>query len=91
VILRIKGMPLSEVMATFGLGLAIMELFRYFDFVGFRYTLPIFFDGSFSIGDVYIDYQRLIIGLIAVALTIGPLPLYQPHPHGAGFQGHCPG
>ncbi len=71
VILRIKGMPLSEVMATFGLGLAIMELFRYFDFVGFRYTLPVFLDGSFSIGDVYIDYQRVIIGLIAVALTAG--------------------
>ena len=78
VILRIKGMPLSEVMATFGLGLAIMELFRYFDFVGFRYTLPIFFDGSFSVGDVYIDYQRLIIGLIAVALTIG-LYLFTNH------------
>lgn len=69
VILRIKGMPLSEVMATFGLGLAIMELFRYFDFVGFRYTLPVFLDGSLSIGDVYIDYQRIIIGLIAVGLT----------------------
>ena len=33
VILRIKGLSLSEVMATFGLGLAIMELFRYLDFV----------------------------------------------------------
>ena len=71
VILRIKGMPLSEVMATFGLGLAIMELFRYFNFVGFRYTLPIFFEGSLSIGDVYIDYQRIVIGLMAVALTAG--------------------
>ena len=70
IIIRIKGMPLSEVMATFGLGLAIMELFRYFNFVGFKYTLPVFFDGSFSIGDVYIDYQRLIIGLIAVGLTL---------------------
>jgi len=70
VIVRIKGMPLSEVMATFGLGLAIMELFRYFDFVGFRYTLPVFIEGSFSIGDVYIDYQRVIIGLIAVGLTL---------------------
>jgi len=70
VILRIKGMPLSEVMATFGLGLAIMELFRYFDFVGFQYTLPVFIDGSFAIGDVYIDYQRMIIGLIAVGLTV---------------------
>ena len=70
VILRIKGMPLSEVMATFGLGMAIMELFRYFDFVGFQYTLPVFIDGSFSIGDVYIDYQRVIIGFIAVGLTV---------------------
>ena len=69
VILRVKGLALSEVMATFGLGLAIMELFRYFDFVGFRYTLPVFFDGSLSIGEVYIDYQRLIIALIAVGLT----------------------
>jgi branched-chain amino acid transport system permease protein len=71
VIMRIKGMPLSEVMATFGLGLAIMELFRYFNFVGFRYTIPVFFDGSFSLGEVYIDYQRMMIGLIAVGLTLG--------------------
>ena len=56
-------------MATFGLGLAIMELFRYFDFVGFRYTLPVFFDGSVSVGDVFVDYQRLIIALSAVGLT----------------------
>lgn len=69
VILRVKGIALSEVMATFGLGLAIMELFRYFDFVGFRYTLPTFLDGSLAIGEVFIDYQRLIIALIAVALT----------------------
>lgn len=70
IIIRIKGIALSEVMATFGLGLAIMELFRYFDFVGFRYTLPVFFDKSLSIGGVYVDYQRLIIVLIAVALTV---------------------
>ncbi len=70
IILRVKGLSLSEVMATFGLGLAIMELFRYFDFVGFKYTLPVFFDGSVAIGDVYVDYQRLIIALIAVGLTL---------------------
>ena len=69
VILRVKGIALSEVMATFGLGLSIMELFRYFDFVGFRYTLPVFFDGSLSMGQVFIDYQRLIIALIAICLT----------------------
>ncbi len=70
IILRVKGLALSEVMATFGLGLAIMELFRYFDFVGFRYTLPVFVDGSLVVGPVYIDYQRLIIAAMAVALTL---------------------
>jgi branched-chain amino acid transport system permease protein len=70
VVLRVKGLALSEVMATFGLGLAIMELFRYFDFVGFRYTLPVFIDGSVGLGPVYIDLQRVIIAGIAVALTV---------------------
>ena len=70
VILRVKGLPLSEVMATFGLGLAIMELFRYFDFVGFKYTLPVFFDGSIGFAEVYVDYQRIFIALIAVGLTL---------------------
>ncbi|MFO7785151.1 MAG: branched-chain amino acid ABC transporter permease [Desulfatiglandales bacterium] len=70
VIIRVKGMPLSEVMATFGLGLAIMELFRYFNFVGFRYSLPVFIDGSVSLGMVYIDIQRLFVAGIAVGLTI---------------------
>ena len=70
VIMRVKGLALSEVIATFGLGLAIMELFRYFNFVGFKYNLPVFFDGSLGIGDVYVDYQRVFIALIAVALTL---------------------
>jgi branched-chain amino acid transport system permease protein len=69
IIMRVKGMALSEVMATFGLGLAVMELFRYFGFVGFRYTLPVFSDGSLEIGEVVVDHQRLIIAVIAVGLT----------------------
>ena len=69
VIIRVKGLALSEVMATFGLGLAIMELFRYFDFVGFRYSLPAFIDSSVSLGIVYLDVQRLFVAVIAVGLT----------------------
>jgi len=57
-------------MATFGLGLAIMELFRYFDFVGVKYSLPVFIDGSISIGGHFIDYQRLLVGFAAVFLTV---------------------
>jgi len=70
VILRVRGLELSEVMATFGLGLVIMELFRYFNFVGFKYSLPVFIDGSISIGGHYIDYQRIIVGAAAIVFTI---------------------
>ena len=36
VLLRVRGQALSEVIATFGIGLSILELFRYLGFVGFR-------------------------------------------------------
>ena len=44
VLLRVRGQALSEVIATFGIGLSVLELFRYLGFVGFEYTLPVFFD-----------------------------------------------
>jgi branched-chain amino acid transport system permease protein len=71
VLLRLRGMVISEVIATFGVGLAILELFRYLGFTGFEYTLPVFTDGSVLIGDTYVDHQRLWIVGIGIALAIG--------------------
>ena len=71
VLLRVRGMVISEVIATFGVGLAILELFRYLGFTGFEYTLPVFTDGSVMIGDTYIDHQRLWIVGIGISLAIG--------------------
>ncbi|MCF8039258.1 MAG: branched-chain amino acid ABC transporter permease, partial [Desulfohalobiaceae bacterium] len=71
VLLRVRGQPLSEVIATFGIGLSILELFRYLGFVGFEYTLPVFIDGSLFIAGTYIDLQRVIIvgvGLLLILL-----------------------
>jgi len=87
VIIRIKGQTLSEVIATFGIGLAVLELFRYFGFVGFEYTLPVFIDQSFMIGDAYVDAQRLLIVAFAVALII-VLWLFTHYTHlGLAFRG----
>ncbi|MBI5589212.1 MAG: branched-chain amino acid ABC transporter permease [Deltaproteobacteria bacterium] len=87
VIIRIKGQTLSEVIATFGIGLAVLELFRYFGFVGFEYTLPVFVDQSFMIGDAYVDAQRLLIVAFAVALII-VLWLFTHYTHlGLAFRG----
>ena len=67
VLLRVRGQALSEVIATFGIGLAILEIFRYLGFVGFEYTLPVFIDDSIIIAGVYIDMQRLLIVIIGTA------------------------
>jgi branched-chain amino acid transport system permease protein len=71
VLLRVRGMEVSEVIVTFGSGLAILELFRYLGFTGFEYTLPVFTDGSIMIGNVYVDHQRLWIVGIGVVLAVG--------------------
>jgi len=69
VLLRIRGLVLSEVIATFGIGLALLELFKYLGFIGFEYSLPVFVDTSIEIGDVTIDMQRIIIVLIGIAMA----------------------
>ncbi len=61
VLQRVRGQALSEVIATFGIGLAILELFSYFGWVGFEYTLPVFSDRSFIIAGTFVDFQRIAI------------------------------
>jgi branched-chain amino acid transport system permease protein len=70
VLQRVRGQALSEVIATFGIGLAILELFRFLGFVGFEYTLPVLIDHSFVIFGAYVDMQRILIVIIGVALVI---------------------
>jgi branched-chain amino acid transport system permease protein len=71
VLLRVRGQPISEVIATFGIGLAILELFRYLGFIGFEYTLPVFIDKSFMIAGAFVDMQRIFIVIIGVTLVLG--------------------
>jgi len=70
VLLRVRGQALSEVIATFGIGLSILELFRYLGFVGFEYTLPVFIDRSFVIAGTYIDMQRILIVVLGLLLVV---------------------
>ena len=70
VLLRVRGLAISEVIATFGVGLAILELFRYLGFIGFEYTLPVWWDASIEIGQTIIDGQRLLVAVMGAALTL---------------------
>jgi branched-chain amino acid transport system permease protein len=69
VLQRIRGLVLSEVIATFGIGLALLELFKYMGFIGFEYSLPVFIDTSIDIGEVTVDMQRVIIVLIGIVMA----------------------
>ena len=71
VLLRVRDQALSEVIATFGIGLAILELFQYLGFVGFEYSLPVLIDDSFIIGETVIDAQRLLIAAAGGLLVAG--------------------
>jgi branched-chain amino acid transport system permease protein len=70
ILMRVRGQVLSEVIATFGMGLAILEFFRYLGFVGIEYTLPVFIDESFVIAGTYVDMQRILIVLFSVMLIL---------------------
>ena len=69
VLLRIRGLVLSEVIATFGIGLALLELYKYMGFIGFEYSLPVISDTSIEIGAVVIDFQRIFIVIIGVTMA----------------------
>jgi len=87
VLLRVRGQVLSEVIATFGIGLAILELFRHLGFIGFEYTLPVFIDHSFMIADTYVDMQRILI-VVAGALLVAGLWVFTHHTAlGLAFRG----
>jgi branched-chain amino acid transport system permease protein len=67
VLIRLRGLPTSEIIASFGVGLIILEGLRlqgiggFKGFIGPFYVLPTFFDGKVKLAGVLIDYQRLIV------------------------------
>jgi branched-chain amino acid transport system permease protein len=70
VLIRVRGMATSEIIATYALGLAILEFLRWAGFRGMTYTLPVFIEGSISIKGVPVDLQRIVvvgIGIVVVS------------------------
>jgi branched-chain amino acid transport system permease protein len=74
VLIRVRGMAISEIIASYAIGLAILEGLRWGGFKGMSYTLPVFMEGSISIGGIPIDFQRIVVvgvgALIIVALWL---------------------
>ncbi|NIQ40295.1 MAG: branched-chain amino acid ABC transporter permease [Proteobacteria bacterium] len=74
VMIRVRGMPISEIIVSFAIALAILEGLRlqgvggFKGFIGPGYVLPPFYDGVVSTSWLMIDMHRLLI--IAVGLLI---------------------
>jgi len=86
-LLRVRGIPLSELVVTFAAGVALLELLTWSGFYGIRYSLPVFWDESFEIFGVVIDAQRIMVVATGVALVI-LLHLFVRHTRtGLAFRG----
>lgn len=68
VLIRVRGMATSEIIATYALGLAVLEFLRWGGFKGMTYTLPVFIEGSIVIGNIPVDLQRVIV--IAIGIVV---------------------
>jgi len=60
VLIRVRGMAISEIIASYAVGLAILEALRWGGFKGMTYTLPVFVEGSISIMDIPVDLHRVV-------------------------------
>jgi len=87
ILTRIRGLVISEVIATFAVSLVALELLRYFGFIGSKYTLPVFVNGSIEILETYVDIQRLLIVAFGVVVLF-VLYLFTHHTRmGLAFRG----
>jgi len=76
-IMRVRGMPISEIILSFAIALMILEGLRikvggFKGLVGVGYYLPVIIDGSIKVGGVQVDFQRLfcIAGALIILIAI---------------------
>jgi branched-chain amino acid transport system permease protein len=69
VLRRVRGMEVSEVIATYAIGLAVLESLRYAGFRGTSYALPALSDGVVFIFDVPVDHQRVWLTVLGFTMV----------------------
>ncbi|MFP3928809.1 MAG: branched-chain amino acid ABC transporter permease [Desulfobacteraceae bacterium] len=68
-LIRVRGMAISEIIASYAIGLAILEGFRWGGFKGLTYTLPAFVEGSIIAFGIPVDYHRILVVVIGAAIV----------------------
>ena len=70
-LIRVRGMEISEIIASYAIALAILEGLRWGGFKGMTYTLPSFIEGSTTLFGISVDFQRLVVVGVGMALVAG--------------------
>ncbi len=84
ILIRLRGMPTSEIIASFAVSLIILEGLRMQGIAGFKgfigpfYMLPPFIEGKVNIMGVFVNYQRLLI-IAAGLAVVGSLWAFTHH------------
>ena len=69
-LMRVRGMPLLEIIVTFALGTAALEALRFFGFLGSNFSLPPLFRGSVNLLGVPVDMQRIAVVAVGGGLVL---------------------
>jgi branched-chain amino acid transport system permease protein len=69
ILIRVRGMAISEIIASYAIGLAILEGLRWGGFKGMTYTLPVFIEGTIFIADIPVDLHRVTVVAAGAALV----------------------
>ncbi len=69
ILVRIRGMSISEIIASYAIGLAMLEGLRWGGLKGGTFRLPPFIEGSTVVFGITIDYQRLLVVVLGVLLV----------------------
>ncbi|MCD6306967.1 MAG: branched-chain amino acid ABC transporter permease [Deltaproteobacteria bacterium] len=70
VLIRVRGMAISEIIASYAIGLAILEGLRWGGFKGMSYTLPVFIEGSVIVVGIPVDYQRMVVVGLGILIVV---------------------
>ena len=69
VLIRVRGMPISEIIASFSIGVAILEFLRWRGLRGGTFILPTFASGTIHLFGTPVDLQRIFVVAMAVLVA----------------------
>ena len=70
ILIRVRGMATSEIIASYAIGLAVLEGLRYGGFKGMTYRLPVFIEGTVEIAGIPVDFQRMIVIGVGIVVIV---------------------